>query len=293
MAKISKPGAEAAWQRRARQPYRRPADQDAAATAAGAPDPLLPDRRDAGRDADRDNARLDPPHHAPRRRSPASSSSGRARSTTRAATLDYAQRLHRRRARSFAGRSVVMRAYFEKPRTTVGWKGLVNDPHLDGSCDIDEPACVSARTAPARCDRQARPAGWATELLDADLAAIPGDLPRGRDRRALRPRASRTGSWPRAYRCRSASRTAPTATSGLPSTRCRRRRTASLPVGAQERPTRGRRDARQYRLPRHPARRPEAELRRRVDHRGVRDRGRAAAVHADVDCSHDNSGKLS
>lgn len=31
---------------------------------------------------------------------------------------------------------VVMRVYFEKPRTTVGWKGLINDPHLDGSCDI-------------------------------------------------------------------------------------------------------------------------------------------------------------
>ncbi|GBL40189.1 phospho-2-dehydro-3-deoxyheptonate aldolase, Tyr-sensitive [Nitrospirota bacterium] len=31
---------------------------------------------------------------------------------------------------------IVMRAYFEKPRTTVGWKGLINDPHLDGTCDI-------------------------------------------------------------------------------------------------------------------------------------------------------------
>jgi 3-deoxy-7-phosphoheptulonate synthase len=30
-----------------------------------------------------------------------------------------------------------MRTYFEKPRTTVGWKGLLNDPHLDDSCDID------------------------------------------------------------------------------------------------------------------------------------------------------------
>ena len=32
---------------------------------------------------------------------------------------------------------LVMRTYFEKPRTTVGWKGLLNDPHLDDSCDID------------------------------------------------------------------------------------------------------------------------------------------------------------
>ena len=33
---------------------------------------------------------------------------------------------------------VVMRVYFEKPRTTVGWKGLINDPYLDGSFRIDE-----------------------------------------------------------------------------------------------------------------------------------------------------------
>ncbi len=51
-------------------------------------------------------------------------------------------------AREYAGRLVrtaegfrdelivVMRTYFEKPRTTVGWKGLINDPHLDGSCDV-------------------------------------------------------------------------------------------------------------------------------------------------------------
>ena len=31
-----------------------------------------------------------------------------------------------------------MRVYFEKPRTTVGWKGLINDPNLDGSFDINE-----------------------------------------------------------------------------------------------------------------------------------------------------------
>ncbi len=33
---------------------------------------------------------------------------------------------------------ILMRTYFEKPRTTVGWKGLVNDPHLDGSCRVDQ-----------------------------------------------------------------------------------------------------------------------------------------------------------
>src|SRR3954462_14314070 len=53
-----------------------------------------------------------------------------------AAGLDYARRLAAA-ARGHSGDLlVVMRTYFEKPRTTVGWKGLINDPHLDGSHDI-------------------------------------------------------------------------------------------------------------------------------------------------------------
>ncbi|GAB3927529.1 phospho-2-dehydro-3-deoxyheptonate aldolase [Microlunatus endophyticus] len=53
------------------------------------------------------------------------------------AALDYAQRL-RPLAEAYADDLVVvMRSYFEKPRTTVGWKGLINDPHLDGSHDIE------------------------------------------------------------------------------------------------------------------------------------------------------------
>ncbi len=54
------------------------------------------------------------------------------------AALDYARRLAAERAR-FAGElEIVMRVYFEKPRTTVGWKGLINDPRLDGTFKIDE-----------------------------------------------------------------------------------------------------------------------------------------------------------
>src|SRR5213593_1889709 len=54
------------------------------------------------------------------------------------AGLDYAHRL--KRVADELGRDlrVVMRVYFEKPRTTVGWKGLLNDPHLDGSFAINE-----------------------------------------------------------------------------------------------------------------------------------------------------------
>lgn len=53
------------------------------------------------------------------------------------AALDYARRLAPLRRRLAKNLEIVMRVYFEKPRTTVGWKGLVNDPELDGSFDID------------------------------------------------------------------------------------------------------------------------------------------------------------
>jgi 3-deoxy-7-phosphoheptulonate synthase len=52
------------------------------------------------------------------------------------AALEYARRLVKVAADNRNRLIVVMRTYFEKPRTTVGWKGLINDPHLDGSCDI-------------------------------------------------------------------------------------------------------------------------------------------------------------
>ena len=53
------------------------------------------------------------------------------------ATLDYARRLSDLAARVRADLCVAMRVYFEKPRTTTGWKGLINDPHLDGSGDVN------------------------------------------------------------------------------------------------------------------------------------------------------------
>ena len=54
------------------------------------------------------------------------------------AALEYAGRLARVAERYHDELCVVMRVYFEKPRTTVGWKGLINDPHLDGSFAINE-----------------------------------------------------------------------------------------------------------------------------------------------------------
>jgi 3-deoxy-7-phosphoheptulonate synthase len=54
-----------------------------------------------------------------------------------AAALDYAERLKALREQHAKHLLIIMRVYFEKPRTTIGWKGLINDPHLDDSYDID------------------------------------------------------------------------------------------------------------------------------------------------------------
>jgi 3-deoxy-7-phosphoheptulonate synthase len=53
------------------------------------------------------------------------------------AALDYANRLAGQADRLAEDLMITMRVYFEKPRTTTGWKGLINDPHLDGSLDVD------------------------------------------------------------------------------------------------------------------------------------------------------------
>ena len=52
------------------------------------------------------------------------------------AALDYAARLAELRARYADDLLIVMRVYFEKPRTVTGWKGLINDPGMDGSYDV-------------------------------------------------------------------------------------------------------------------------------------------------------------
>jgi len=54
-----------------------------------------------------------------------------------AAALDYARRLAAKADELSENLHVVMRVYFEKPRTSLGWKGLINDPHLDGSFDVN------------------------------------------------------------------------------------------------------------------------------------------------------------
>lgn len=61
------------------------------------------------------------------------------------AALDYARRLAPVRARLAGDLLVIMRVYFEKPRTTVGWKGLINDPDLDGTFRINHGLRVARR----------------------------------------------------------------------------------------------------------------------------------------------------
>ena len=61
------------------------------------------------------------------------------------AALDYARRLRALADRVADSLFIVMRVYFEKPRTTVGWKGLINDPHLDDSFRIDEGLHIGRR----------------------------------------------------------------------------------------------------------------------------------------------------
>ena len=90
-----------------------------------------------------------------------------------AAALDYARRLLAQRERHADTLEVVMRVYFEKPRTTVGWKGLINDPYLDASFRIDEGLRI-ARQLLLEINRLGMPAG--SEFLDVISPQYIGDL---------------------------------------------------------------------------------------------------------------------
>src|SRR4026209_1638075 len=68
------------------------------------------------------------------------------------AALEYAERLKKEKDRLAGDLLLVMRVYFEKPRTTVGWKGLINDPHLDGSFQINEGVRIGRRLLLALSD---------------------------------------------------------------------------------------------------------------------------------------------
>jgi len=89
------------------------------------------------------------------------------------AARDYASRLKMLAAEVAEDILLVMRVYFEKPRTTVGWKGLINDPHLDGSYRINE-GLLLARHLLADLADMGMPA--ATEYLDLISPQYVADL---------------------------------------------------------------------------------------------------------------------
>ena len=89
------------------------------------------------------------------------------------AAIDYAARLKAEADRLAADLLVVMRVYFEKPRTTVGWKGLINDPRLDGSFKINEGLRI-ARHLLVDLNEMGLPA--ATEFLDMITPQYYADL---------------------------------------------------------------------------------------------------------------------
>ena len=89
------------------------------------------------------------------------------------AALDYARRLASVRAAVGDRFEVVMRVYFEKPRTTIGWKGLINDPHLDGTYDVAKGLHI-ARSLLLDVAALGLPA--ATEFLDPIVPQYLADL---------------------------------------------------------------------------------------------------------------------
>ena len=137
------------------------------------------------------------------------------------AALDYARRLAEVKTRLADDLVIVMRVYFEKPRTTVGWKGLINDPRLDGSFRINE----GLRTARGLLlDIADLGLPTATEFLDmitpqyiADLISWGAIGARTTESQVHRELASGCPA-------RSASRTAPTAMCVSPSTPSRQPR---------------------------------------------------------------------
>lgn len=89
------------------------------------------------------------------------------------AGMEYAKRLMEVRSRLSGELLIVMRVYFEKPRTTVGWKGLINDPHLDGTYDINQ-GLEKARRFLLEVNELGMPA--ATEFLDVVSPQYTADL---------------------------------------------------------------------------------------------------------------------
>ena len=89
-----------------------------------------------------------------------------------AAAIEYAELLGQQKV-EFSNLLIVMRVYFEKPRTTVGWKGLINDPDIDNSFNINK-GLHEARKLLLAVSNLGLPAG--TEFLDTTFGQYYSDL---------------------------------------------------------------------------------------------------------------------
>lgn len=89
------------------------------------------------------------------------------------AALEYAERLSLLREQHKDRLEIVMRAYFEKPRTVVGWKGLISDPDLDGSFDVNRGIAIARQLL---LDINAIGMPTATEFLDMVIGQFIADL---------------------------------------------------------------------------------------------------------------------
>jgi 3-deoxy-7-phosphoheptulonate synthase len=87
--------------------------------------------------------------------------------------FEYAERLAPLASRHAGELAIAMRVYLEKPRSSVGWKGLVSDPHLDGSCDIAHGLALGREIMVGVAERGLP---IATELLDINLASYFSDV---------------------------------------------------------------------------------------------------------------------
>ena len=91
----------------------------------------------------------------------------------RAGALEYAERLARLRAELGDAIALFMRAYCEKPRSALGWKGLISDPRLDGSCDLGAGLALAREILVAANERGVP---CASEILDPIVRHYTGDL---------------------------------------------------------------------------------------------------------------------
>lgn len=118
--------------------------------------------------------------------------------------LEYARRFKALAAEVSDSLYLVMRVYFEKPRTTVGWKGLINDPHMDGSFDVEAGLKIARQLLLELVDMGLP---LATEALDPNSPQYRAICLAGRQSAHVLRNHKRTVKWPRVFRCRSVLKT--------------------------------------------------------------------------------------